>query len=90
MVSQKKSLAEAGLIIRQNEPPPPQPEPKKGKKSPQEPLLEIALDENERLSTIVFGLPSTFINWKIKKKSKIKCYARRQRSVSAGRESWNI
>ena len=89
MVSQKKSLAEAGLIIRQNEPPPPQPEPKKGKKSPQEPLLEVTLDENERLSTIVFGLPSTFINWKIKK-SKIKCYARRQRSVSAGRESWNI
>ena len=70
MVSQKKSLAEAGLIIRQNEPPPPQPEPKKGKKSPQEPLLEVTLDENERLSTIVFGLPSTFINWKIKKNRK--------------------
>ena len=63
MISQKKSIAETGLFLRQNEPPssPPPAGDKKGKKSPQEPLLHVDLDENEQLSTIVFGLPSTFV-----------------------------
>ena len=53
--------AETALIIRKNDPPPPAPENKKGKKSPLEPLLERALEDYEKFSPMVFGLPATYI-----------------------------